>query len=742
MKLLTTIPLILCFLLISTLGVIAQPNKKKDNKKQEENEEEMFYIADGYIDSENFENSIRLYQRVLDEEPDNPTVNFKLGFCYLNTSEQKEKAIQYIEKSVKYFEKKKKRLKKRRTEYLESYFYLAKAYQAIGKFDTAISRYKNLKAMVSNQKLIKVIDQEITNTAKTRALLQDSSLSNITNLSNINSKYSDHSAFVSADESVLLFTSRRENQYNDFLDYDEEYDENIFICYKQPDGTWSKPKSIGDNINTSYHEAVIGLSADGQQLFIYKSDDKGSIYLSTLIGDVWSKPKKLGSNINTKHRETSASLSADGSTLYFTSDRNGGFGGLDIYCSKKQANGTWGKAENLGPTINTGGDERAPYIHADGKTLYFSSKGHISIGGFDIFSSKKNEFGTWTKPENLGYPINTILDDIYYVGTADGKRSYYTSSRKDGLGKTDIYMIDLKDAAFEPEITVMKGKVSVANNGKIPEISILVKDKKTDKVVGIYVPNSKTGKYLFVLDKGKKYVVEFYTDEGMFYKENICVKKTSAYQQEHKEIVIPTEGDSTNLYSDTTLITVYEKDTVLHIASDSTRATAKDTMKIGHKIGNDSVCEIQNILLPSNSKKIAAGNQNLDTLAKYLVKNPDAIVEVGAYADAKGSAYYNYKLSLQRANYVKLYLLKRKVKSKQIKTVAYGEENPIALNKNKNGSWNAQGKKYNRRIEFRIIKQGKTKIVVNPLDIPKSLVNTKYAKDYKKDKNKHIEIKY
>lgn len=709
MKLQNVLHLIFPFILLSTLSITAQSITAQNNQ------DESFYISEGYIESENFDNSIKLYERVLDEEPDNPDVNFKLGFCYLNTPDKKHKAIPYIQKAVGYFEKKKKRIKKHKKDYLEYSFYLAKAYYASGKLDTALYHYKRLK-QVSDKYMTEVINKEIVNISK--AFSSDADSTKIQNLGDIiNSQYSDHSAFVSADESVLLFTSRRENNYSDVLYEDDQYDENIYICYRKPDGSWTKPKSIGNNINTSDHDAVIGLSADAQQLFMYKEEDKGSIYVSNLQGDVWLKPAKLGPNINTRHRETSASISYDGSTLYFTSDRKGGFGGLDIYYSEKQADGTWGKAVNLGPGINTSGDERSPFINSDGKTLYFSSEGHVSIGGFDVFKSTKNEFGTWTKPQNIGYPINTISDDIYYMSVASGKRSYFTSAREGGLGKTDIYAIDLKTPAFEPEIVMFKGTVSVCE-GALPEVSIVVKDVKTNKVDGIYASNSTSGKFLFVLKSQNSWKVEFYANDKMFYSEIITVSDSTTYEQMHKDLKIPIDAPCYREWL---------------------AAEAERLKKLKEK---PVEVEIHDILFTDNIE-LGQGNKELDTIAKYLANNPTAVIKICSYADAKGRASYNYNLSLKRANYVKDYLLNLDVKPYQLEVEAYGEENPIAMNKTSGGRWNKNGRKYNRRIEFKVIQQGKNILVVKPItDIPVHLINDKYDKNYKKNKDKHVEITY
>lgn len=699
----------------------------------QDNSDEMFYILEDYVDDENFEGAIKLYKRVLDEDPNNPEINFKLGFCYLNTPHQKSEAIRYFGKSVKYYSKRKRRRRKKRLEYLESSFYLAKAYQANYKFDTAIYQYNQLKEKVKNKKLLGIIEREILKSAKSKALLIDSVELSITNLGEtINSEYSDHSPLVTVDQSVLMFTSRRANKYNHNADMEGEYDENIYISHADENGEWTKPQSIGDSINTSEHEAVIGLSADGQQLLLYKSEDKGSIYISTLKGDVWSKPKKLGKHINTRNRETHASISADGKKLYFTSDRKGGYGGLDIYCAYKKDDGTWGDVKNLGSSINTDKDERAPYIHPDGVTMYFSSKGLGGLGGFDIFTTQMNDSsGTWSKPKNIGYPINTSSDDIYYIGTADGKRAYYTSSQKGGFGRTDLYRIDFKKSKIAHKLTVITGKFSVSK-GKLPPVSITVLNAETNKVVGVYLPNSKTGKFLFVLSKGKKYKMIFKANDKIIKEETLIVSEDSAYQQLYKIIKIPDNvGNNESTNKKTTLPTDNVNEKIV-LPTDSV-----DKKNIIY----DTNIEINNILFPSSKSSFSYENKSLNQLAKYLRENPNAIIEIGAYADSRGNAIYNYKLSVKRAKAAKDYLIKRNVKPKQIVAIGYGEENPITINKNKNGRWNYMGRKYNRRIEFRIIKQGKKTLQIKPImNIPKKLLNKNYNKNYIKNMKKHIEV--
>ncbi|MBN1250984.1 MAG: PD40 domain-containing protein [Bacteroidales bacterium] len=690
-------------------------------KSQEQND--LFYIADDYIDNENFTGAINLYQRMLDEDPNNAQINFKLGFCYLNTAHEKEKAIDYIEKSVQILSKK----KKKSSQFLETSYYLAKAYQSNYRFDEAISQYEKLTEQTKNKKLLLIINNEITKCIEGKNLTSQAKKIEIENIGDsINSEFSDHSPIINGDESILIFTSRRETDIGDEMESDGEYSENIFVSYGKEEG-WTYPISIGKNINTSEHEASIGLSVDGQQLYIYKSEDEGSIYVSELNGEEWSVPMKLGPTINTKYRETHASLSADGNKLYFTSDRKGGYGGLDIYVAHKLISGEWSEAKNLGPSINTESDERAPYIHPDGVTLYFSSKGHGGLGGFDIFKSSLNEFGTWTIPENIGFPINTTSDDVFFVPSADGQKAYYTSNKNEGYGKSDIFVIKFKEAE-KTKITIMTGKIFVCR-GNLPEVSITVMDASNDEVIGIYTPNSKSGKFLFVLNKDGKYNVLFESNGKLILSEKLYVPKEAAYQQLYKVIEIPVDPPC----ADNELQLMEEQEFAGGINIDNIDENG---------IVYDENIKIENILFPFNNADEVPDSKSLKALAKYLKENQNTVIEIGAYADSKGKAIYNQALSLKRGNVVKLYLMRKGAKEEQMIVVGYGEENPIAINLNPDGTWNTEAQKFNRRIEFRVNKQGNSSLLVKPIqNIPLDFRNKNYRNNYKKSESNTTETK-
>ena len=313
-----------------------------------------------------------------------------------------------------------------------------------------------------------------------------------------------------------------------------EYYEDVFISTLVEEN-WTTPEPIGPNINTKMHDAAIALSPDGQKLFIYKSTnkDKGDIFMSSLNGSDWGVPQRLGKTINTKYWEGSVSISADGNTLYFASEKPGGFGGRDIYVSRKLPNGEWGPAENMGPKINTQYNDDAPFIHPDGITLFFSSEGHNSIGGYDVmYTVYKN--GMWDDPINLGYPLNTTEDDIYYVISADGEKGYFSSNRKGGYGQQDIFVATPGFLGQKPVLALVFGVVSA--NNKPANATISVSNNETGENVGTYQSNSATGKYLIALTPGVNYKVAFEFEGMNTHIEYVNVKKLDTYVQVEHDI--------------------------------------------------------------------------------------------------------------------------------------------------------------------------------------------------------------
>lgn len=498
-----------------------------------------FLILEG-----NFPLALKNFKEAFEIDSTNANINFKMGLCYLNSETERNKAIIYLERAIKKTSKKYKDLDpSEKSAPVNAYFYYGQALHFSYKFDDAIANYEKFKSYLKekNRLLIKDVDRqiEISNNAKTLVNAPMNII--LKNLGDsINSSAPEYSAVLSADEKTIIFTTRRASGTG--LDKTDEgqFYEDIYIAYKKTDSTWTSPVSISANINSTTHEASVGLTADAQTLLIYKDVNGGDIYFSTLEGNNWTYPQAMASDINSPKWETSACLSPDGNTLYFVSNRDGGLGGRDIWKCLKLPNGKWSLAMNLGAPINTIYDEESPFIHPSGNVLFFSSKGHQTIGGFDIFFSSKNqETNTWEEPFNIGYPINTTDDEVFYVTSPDGKRGYYSSSyRPEGYGEKDIYMVSLPERQEVP-LVLIKGFIVPSQGQQLPPfLEILVTNNETGIVSGVYKPMVKDGSFTIIIPPGSNYTLSYSNDGQEFFSEVIDVPMSSAYQEINKEVLL------------------------------------------------------------------------------------------------------------------------------------------------------------------------------------------------------------
>lgn len=414
--------------------------------------------ADLLFSIENYWEALPLYKELADANPSSVKYNNRTGICYFFSS-HKTRGIPYFEAAVKSWGK---------DTIPEVYFYLGTSYQMLNQFDKAISYFSLLKKSVKAERngngASSDVDRAIEQCNTGKKYIQDPKSVRIFNLGpRINSNDPEYAPVISADESKLIFTSKRKEGTGSLTTPDGFYYEDIYIADKVSEGWkvqsldsaekkekhnmfyvfWSKSRQIGSSINTRDHDAAISLSPDGKTLFIYRDN---FIYETRFDGGKWGTPVKLSDNVNEKRSfQPSCSMTNDSKLLYIVSDRPGGSGGKDIYVSAKQADNTWGPCTNLGENINTEYDEDAPFITSDGKTLYFSSQGHDNMGGYDIFKSELVD-GKWTKPQNLGYPTNTGADDIFFVMNANETRAYLSSIKDDTYGNYDIYVL-----SFLPE---------------------------------------------------------------------------------------------------------------------------------------------------------------------------------------------------------------------------------------------------------------------------------------------------
>lgn len=609
--------------------------------------------------------------------PNNDKVNFMIAVCYLSkNSHERSRAYEYVMKAYQLNPNVDKKIK----------FYLGSAYQLQSEWDKAIAEfegYKNTQKLddAELKKTLKHIDECKTG----KELSKNQVRVFIDNVGQeINGPYSDYSPVISADESVMLFTSRRPGGVNpELCPEDNLAYEDIWLSTKQKK-KWSLASNIGTPVNIAKHNSAICLSPDGQRLVTYVDENGGDLFISELKGLTWTKPENLGKAVNSSGHEPSASFSYDGKILYFVSDRKGGLGGHDIYYSVINEKGKFEKAVNIGPPINSEYSEDGVFMMPDGKTMYYSSKGPGTIGGFDIFKTTL-ENGVWSKPENLGIPINTPDDDVFFVLSANGRHGYYSSSSMKGYGGADIFrltilgpekqpMLNTEDQllamaanpisnlktegaveAKGPKMALLKGVITDAKTNEVLEANIDLIDNEKNVVLATFKSNSSTGRYLVTLPAGKNYGIAVRKDGYLFHSENFIIDMNASYVE-------------------------YVKDVALK------------------KVEVGSVIVLRNIFFDFDKATIRPESANeLDRLIKLLTENPTIKIELGSHTDSKGSDEYNMKLSDSRSQSVVSYLISKGIPADRLTAKGYGETKPIDTNDTDEGRQN------NRRTEFKIL---------------------------------------
>jgi outer membrane protein OmpA-like peptidoglycan-associated protein len=484
--------------------------------------------ADKFFLINDFASALPIYLDLDKTESKDALTNYRIGICYFSTIDDKQKALPYFEYARQH---KNERIPDKIHQYLGQLYHLT--YQ----FDKAITSFTEYKkSLAKNDTKLAEAERQLQICRNAQQLIQDTLNVFIQNVgAPINTNFTEYGPVISADESVLLFTSLKPQQTakKPGATATLTETEDIAITHKK-DGNWSAPKSIG--LNTKTNIGSVGLSPDGQHLLIYMGGqtNNGDIYSCEMQGDNWTNPVKLSSKINSTSQESSASLTPDQKTMYFSSNRPGGFGGQDVYVIRKNNSGEWGDPVNLGPMINTPYDEDSPFIHPDGQTLYFSSNGHNTMGGSDIFKTVNNG-KSWTMPVNMGYPINTVYNDNYFVLSADGKKGYYSSNRPGGLGGQDIYFLGIPEEQGVVPLTMMKGKI-ITGDKQVP-VKIQIIEKESGEVIkNVYNPNSKTGQYLVIFPPGKSYDMVIEAKGYMPYLVNVCIPNQNYFYELYQEI--------------------------------------------------------------------------------------------------------------------------------------------------------------------------------------------------------------
>lgn len=480
----------------------------------------------------------------------------------------------------------------------------------------------------------------------------------------INSDKAEYFPSLTVDGNTLLFTRRLPLESSPI-----GYNEDFFVAQKDESGEWQKAQNIGQPINTVNNEGAPSFSADGNMLIFtacelygdYGGNRKGYGSCDLFItfkkeANNWARPQNLGNTINSNHWETQPSFSADGKTLYFVRgkrDRSGQQNG-NIYVSKLNEEGRWSTPEALSNTINTQGNEESVFIHPDGKTLYFSSDGHLGLGGLDIFMSQKDSSGKWSEPKNLGYPINTHKNENSLLVSPNGELAYFASDREEGYGDLDLYSFELPQEFKPNPVSYFAGKIYDKSNQQPLTARFELIDLSSGELV-IESYSNLNGEFLMALPFGKDYALNVSKSGYLFYSDNFSMKKTNDNQAFRKNVPL-------------------------------------SPIKVGEKIVlNNIFFETAKYKLKNESKV------ELDKLVQFLATNPSLKIEVSGHTDNVGSDESNLTLSKNRAKSVVDYLVEKGINSSRISSKGYGSTQPIADNNS------SEGRAKNRRTEFEII---------------------------------------
>ncbi|MBN2683144.1 MAG: PD40 domain-containing protein [Bacteroidales bacterium] len=543
------------------------------------------------------------------------------------------------------------------------YYFLAAAELSIGRYEIA---KRHLEKCISFQN----INQTIRERAEKKLKWAEFGFNSFKNPvpfkpinlgKNVNTQYDDYWPCLTADEEILITTV--------LLPYDDRFPVSLrnsqedFFISKKVDGKWAPTQNMGHPINTSQNEGAQTFSADGQWLFYTvceRKEDYGhcDLYFARYLGDnFWTVPQNMQPPISTEYWESQPTVTSDGKTLYFTSNRKGGFGAQDLFVTHMNDDGKWSTPENLGETINTEGIEASPFIHPDGNTLYFTSNGHIGMGGMDIFVSRRDPLGKWSEPVNLGYPINTWKDEIGMIVNAAGQLAYFSSDRDGSRGK-DIYYFDLYEEARPVPVTYVKGFVYDSFTKKRLHAKFKLIDLETNTVVVSSESNPENGEYLVCLPTGKDYAFEANKEKYLFFSENFSLS-------EKLETNKP-----------------YEKNIPLIPISDS----------------ENGIVVLKNIFFETDSYILKReSTTELTTLINFLNANPKIKIEIRGHTDDVGNEDYNKKLSNNRAKSVYDYLISKGIDKTRLQYKGFGYSIPLIKDTS------PEARAQNRRTEFRII---------------------------------------
>lgn len=623
------------FLLLSIIFFRAEAQNTSNKKAKE-----YFEIAQGYFIKQQYGNGIESLRAAVKADPEFQDAYILLGDSY-------RKLKQYAEAKSIY----QKIISLNKNIVPRVYFGLAESEQATGDYINAKQHFqnyitKNIAKDVDGEKKAKkyILDCDFA----IEAIKRPVKFNPINIGKEINTLNQEYFPSLTADDQTIIFT-RQINGNEDF-----------YISSRK-NNTWQEATPLSDSINTKqYNEGAQSISPDGNYLFFTGCNrpeglGRCDIYVSHKEGNNWSQPYNLGAPVNSEYWDSQPAISPDGNTLYFVSNRPGGYGGYDIWKSTV-TDGKWSEPENLGSDINTEYDENTPFLHADGRSLYFSSNGWPSFGDKDIYLSRLNDNNKWQKPINLGYPINSFNEENGLVISADGKIGMFSSNDKNGFGGKDIYYFDTPEGIKPLPITYVKGSIKDKDTRETLEGYVQVINLKNNKAVFNDYSNSVTGAFLAVIPIGSNYLFNVTANGYLFFSENFELKTGSFKKPFEVEILL-------------------------------------------EKIKPGANMVLKNIFFDTNKYDLLPPSiTELGTLINFLNENPEVNIEIQGHTDNIGDIALNQKLSKNRAEAVFNYLKEHKIDTKRLSYNGYGESKPIATNNT------VEGRKQNRRTSFIITK--------------------------------------
>ena len=744
---------ILLVTIITSLNVGAQSFKS------------LYFKSLHYLEVYDYSAALEILLEMKELDPENCNTHFFIGNCLMNIPNREKEAIPYYEKALESLTIAYKIANPReKNAPIDAIELLGNAYHMNYEFEKAIEKYEFYGNFLSeyNEDAVRSNARKIRRSKNALKLVQNPVDVKIYPLETVNSEFSEYKPLLNAQENIMFFTAKKPDGLTDNKDDQGDFYEHIYFSEKVGNN-WTQAKLMPSPINTKKSTSALYLSADGQYLLSSMVNNDNNIgplgrgiFESYKNGNVWTDPQIFQNKVNTSYLETSANMDLNKNMVFFVSDRDGGLGGKDLWMIKKLDNGSWSSPQNLGEPINTEYDEESPYFHSDGKTLYFSSKGHSSIGGLDIFKSELDKELNWSSPKNMCYPINTVNDDLSFVPTVTGNKAYFSSVRNGGKGKSDIYEMILPNQE-ESSLAVYKGKVTNQNGKPIKNIEVSVQNDKYYPVYKEFQINKSSGKFVFVFESGNFYNIKFDIDtltiydsinvsenqKGIFsYSKSIEIAEdevvvSNAVIEIEEKITIEKQPMvinnvlkvspvvSSNLSNDAnskslessekaSKKTELVKDTLSTsnqpiIADNSNSVTQED---IGAKESDSKDEKVEehilfydNINFKSESSDLSNSEKSkLDKLIEDLKSNPTWRVNSIGHTDNTGSMKYNQILSVLRSESVKTYMINRGISFKRIETIGMGEVHPLAENLAADGSDNPTGRAANRRVEIQIIK--------------------------------------